>query len=658
MPGLDGPPPLGSEPLAAVFGGILLLGASAVVLVLRKDRLRNGGRLGHVTGPAFGALLGAAAYLAGIAATGRGGELLAPRALVETVPWALLLAAGFAAVVGWAAGARTGWHPAGVGILASMVVIATGWAAYLLTTRIPSVVGTKTLVGFGIAFVLFAQLLALVLLCSVTVYMLDGLVRRRWIRDSAAAPYDPSYVPKVAVHVACYDEPPELVAETLDSLVAQDYPRSRLHVMLVDDSRDPVAVETLRAMCAARGVAFVHRDDRRGFKAGALNHALLHTPSDVELVAVVDADFIVKPGFIRDNVGYFVDQRLAFVQTKLGFRNAEDSFTARYATMMEHFFYTSMMRTRNEGNSILFCGTMGILRRSAIEAVGGWTDGHVGEDVDLSCRMLATGWKSLYVARVDGHGIQTVDQEAFRRQQARWAFGGARILRDHGWAILRSRMTLRQKAHHLYPPFFWMDGSLALMFAGATAVFSLAFLTGRVSWMPVHELVFVGLVPVVLLAENMLRAGFTMRRLLGIGHRDVGAMILMGWSGKLHNGLSAWAAVLGIERPFARTPKTDAAVLTRAQAIAHTVRVAPAETAIAATLLALLVATTTKLAVFGSGAMPFVLVLAGVVMTLVWTLYFGAAPLCVYLNHRSRARRLARGSSPVLVGSRSPRAVS
>jgi glycosyl transferase family 2 len=319
MPPNPGIPPIGNDPIAAVFGGIVFLLVSAGALVLWKERLREGRLLEPRAWAAAGAIGGAALYATGLLAIGRGPELAAGGMLAD-VPWALMLISATGAFVAYAAGARAGWHAAGVAVLGSLVLACTGWAAYLVTSRVADFLKEPSVFSGALVGLLFAQLVALLLVCAVAAYMLDGLVRRRWARAASLMPYDSKYRPAVAVHIACYNEPPGLVLSTIDSILAQDYPRDRLHVMLVDDSTDAAAVATLRAACAERGVTFLHRDHRAGFKAGALNGALRATPREVELIAVVDADFVVEPGFLRETVGYFADRQLSFLQTKLALR--------------------------------------------------------------------------------------------------------------------------------------------------------------------------------------------------------------------------------------------------------------------------------------------------------------------------------------------------
>ena len=104
---------------------------------------------------------------------------------------------------------------------------------------------------------------------------------------------------------------------------------------------------------------YLHRADRTGFKAGALNHALRLTPADAELIAVVDADYHVEPEYLKETVGYFIDPGLGFVQTPQDYRNIHQSFLTKQYYFADGYFYRAMLPSRNEVNSTSFCGTMG-----------------------------------------------------------------------------------------------------------------------------------------------------------------------------------------------------------------------------------------------------------------------------------------------------------
>ena len=117
------------------------------------------------------------------------------------------------------------------------------------------------------------------------------------------------------------------------------------------------------------GVTYVHRINRGGYKAGALNNALKLTPSDVEIISVIDADYHVEPEYLRETVGYFIDSGLGFLQTPQDYRNVHQSFLTRQYYFADGFFYRAIMPSRNEANAISFCGPMGLVRRDGPETV-------------------------------------------------------------------------------------------------------------------------------------------------------------------------------------------------------------------------------------------------------------------------------------------------
>src|SRR5206468_1486671 len=188
-----------------------------------------------------------------------------------------------------------------------------------------------------------------------------------------------------SLHIAAYNEPPDMLIETIKSVEALDYPD--FEVVVVDNNtRDPEVWRPVEDYCRNRPrVKFVHVDPWPGFKSGALNLALReHTARDAQLVGVVDADYLVDPSYLRSVVGYFADHRLAFVQTPQDYREYRgDSYLEACYDAYKYFFVSSMP-SRNERNSIIFAGTMGLIRRSVLEEIGGWDEWVITEDADAS----------------------------------------------------------------------------------------------------------------------------------------------------------------------------------------------------------------------------------------------------------------------------------
>ncbi len=477
--------------------------------------------------------------------------LLASRALAS------LSFAEFACItLGACAGlllARCSWRSYGVASYVAVVSVVAGYVLHEATVALPRVPAQ----GLPFSVLLFvAETASLALAAVHAFYALDIASRKRWSRRSDDQPFSSYYVPRVAFHVAAFNEPPELVEDTLRSILAVDYPRERLTIMLLDDSTDEAAVARLAGFCAQHGVQHLHRTDRRGFKAGALNDALKATPPEVELIAVVDADYQVDPAYLRETVGYFVDPKLGFLQTPQDYRNADESFITRRYHVADAFFYRAVMPSRNEEGAIIFCGTMGILRRAALEEAGAWGEAYLCEDSELSIRVIGISYHSLYVNRTYGRGLIPASYESFRKQHHRWAYGGGQILRGHAKRMTRSKMTFRQKADFLVGSLHWFDGAVMLLMAAMLLILGVADLLGmHLMTQHADEVLLLALVPFFLLFDGVVRLHVALRRSVDRTARATLGVLGLWMSVKLSNAWGATKGVLRIPMAFTRTEK-------------------------------------------------------------------------------------------------------
>ena len=231
--------------------------------------------------------------------------------------------------------------------------------------------------------------------------------------------------PRVTVQLPIYNE--RYVIERLVDAVAQfDYPRELLEIQVLDDSTDETQ-EVARA-CVERHqqlglcISYLHRDNREGFKAGALQEGLKSATG--ELIAIFDADFIPPADFLRRTAPYFNEAKLAMVQTRWSYINRNYSvLTEIEAILLDgHFVIEHSARSRS-GLFFNFNGTAGIWRRTAIEDAGGWQHDTLTEDTDLSYRAQLRGWQFLYLPEIDCPSELPVEMNAFKSQQARWAKG-------------------------------------------------------------------------------------------------------------------------------------------------------------------------------------------------------------------------------------------
>jgi cellulose synthase/poly-beta-1,6-N-acetylglucosamine synthase-like glycosyltransferase len=265
------------------------------------------------------------------------------------------------------------------------------------------------------------------------------------------APSGPSY-PLVSIHLPCRNEPPEVVIATVQSLLALDYPR--FEVVVVDNNTtDDRLWRPLEAFCATAGpkVKFFHVERLEGFKAGALNYALERSDPATLLVALVDADYIVDPSWLKTVVPFFARADVAGVQAPQAYRDFEgDTFRRLERDEYLGFFRIGMVQ-RNEANAIIEHGTMLVLRRSVLEAVGRWATWCIVEDAELGLRILAAGHRLIYFNRELGWGLVPPTFREYARQRERWAYGAVRIVAHHWRQVLglRPGLTWRQRYHFL-----------------------------------------------------------------------------------------------------------------------------------------------------------------------------------------------------------------
>lgn len=284
--------------------------------------------------------------------------------------------------------------------------------------------------------------------------------------------------PMVSIHVACCNEPPEMVIATIKSLVQLQY--NNVEVLVIDNNTtdrlrwQPVAdyVSTL-----PRRFKFFHLPECSGFKAGALNFALAQADLRAEIIAVVDSDYQVDPAWLSSVVGFFEDPDVAVVQTPQAHREWGGHL---FRTMMNweyEGFFRIGMHHRNERNAIVQHGTMTLISAEALRQHGAWSQWCVCEDTELGLRLMQQGLSTVYVDQVFGRGLTPDGFAAFKKQRFRWAQGGMQILKAHCAALWQSgRLTGGQRYHFLAGWLPWMGDALHLVFALAAIAWSVGAL--------------------------------------------------------------------------------------------------------------------------------------------------------------------------------------
>jgi cellulose synthase/poly-beta-1,6-N-acetylglucosamine synthase-like glycosyltransferase len=232
-------------------------------------------------------------------------------------------------------------------------------------------------------------------------------------------------LPRVTVQLPIFNEQ-YVVDRLLDAVCKLDYPREKLDIQLLDDSTDET-IEVARALVeryAALGhpVSYLHRDNRKGFKAGALEEGLKTAKG--EFVAIFDADFVPPPDFLLKCIHHFTDPKVGMVQTRWTHINRNYSLLTEVEAILldGHFVLEHSGRARS-GVFFNFNGTAGMWRRIAIDDAGGWQHDTLTEDTDLSYRAQLNDWKFLYLQDVECPAELPIEMTAFKTQQARWAKG-------------------------------------------------------------------------------------------------------------------------------------------------------------------------------------------------------------------------------------------
>jgi cellulose synthase/poly-beta-1,6-N-acetylglucosamine synthase-like glycosyltransferase len=447
------------------------------------------------------------------------------------------------------------WHVRAHAVLGSVLAAAIGLVA------INAALLVRGLEAWWIlAAVLTAQVATLGLAAISTAELLGATCRRRWREAADEGWLEPAQRPFVSLHLPIHAEPPAVVLETLRALAALDY--ADYEVIVVDNNtHDEALWRPIERACAQLGpqFRFFHLDPWPGYKAGALNFALDRTAPEAEIVGVVDADYVVDPSYLRDLVGAFEDPKLAFVQTPQDYRDLE--CRGRFARAMYYaylFFFRVTMPVRNEHNAIIFAGTMGLLRRSVLEQVGGWAEWCITEDAELSLRILNRGYRSVFVAKSYGRGLMPLDYAGLRKQRARWARGGMQILRRYVGALLfpgrEDRLTLAQRGLYLVGLLQWLSDLLGYLLGCSLAAAAIGWAllgAGLPGASFAAALVCAGL----LILSALFRFVWALRRTTRCswGTAVDSLVLLLGLA-----GVTAWACVRGLcwdEHHFLRTPK-------------------------------------------------------------------------------------------------------
>ncbi|MGC8962161.1 MAG: glycosyltransferase, partial [Candidatus Bathyarchaeia archaeon] len=396
-------------------------------------------------------------------------------------------------------------------------------------------------------------------------HLLISLKASRRLRgEGEGGRYDPPREwPRVSIHLPFHNEG-RVAARILEACIGLDYPRDRLEIIVVDDSDDGTTDIARRFEALHPSlVRVIHRLDRKGFKAGALNLALAESRGD--FIAVFDADYVPPPSFLKEALPPLLARGdLAFVQARCGHLNADYNWVTKAAATAHEWFWNREQKARYAtGFFTHFGGTGAVFRRRALTESGGWPEDTLTEDLDLSVRLQLDGWRYLYMPEITCPGEIPIRLRDLLRQQFRWAKGFTQCLIKHTPNILRSgRLSWTQKMEALMQLSSYFTAPALIGLVASSAV--------SIAASPLNVLRLTGL---SLLGEALIPVAAGLATLKSKGEKEEGGREGPRRSGKseeLHHLLYLAAltplfsivytkavieALLGVASPFHRTPK-------------------------------------------------------------------------------------------------------
>ena len=362
--------------------------------------------------------------------------------------------------------------------------------------------------------------------------------------------------PSVTIQLPVYNE--KYVAKRLvDSVCAMDYPKDKMKIMVLDDSDDETStlLMDVTKMYRRQGyqIQYMRRDDRTGYKAGALKNAMVST--DTEFVAIFDADFMPPSWFLKKAIPHFSSPKIGLVQCRWGHANEEYSAITRAQALSLDFHF--LVEQKAKSNSSLFMnfnGTAGIWRRECIDDAGGWHTATLVEDLDLSYRAQMKGWKCVFLPDIVVDAELPVQMNAAKRQQFRWAKGSIqcalKLLSDivikRGLDINAKIQAFVQLTRHIVYPFMLIQFlTLPLLLTQDVNLYLLTFLPS----FTIAAYLLMGPGAYLIILQNLYHESWKEKAKL------LPFLLVYNAGLSVNNTVAVFDAVVGKKNVFHRTPK-------------------------------------------------------------------------------------------------------
>ena len=403
--------------------------------------------------------------------------------------------------------------------------------------------------------------LVVYLLCSL--WLLAGVTTQLHLlikskrKKISTKPVPVTTLPCVTIQVPVYNER-FVIAPLLQHLGQLDYPRDLFDIQVLDDSTDETSSiidrEALNLQNLGINISVIRRENRKGFKAGALEYALPICRG--ELIAIFDADFRPTPDFLKRIIVHFNDAQVGGVQGRWTHENLhENPLTTIQAFLLDSHFHLEQNGRSNAGYFMNFNGTAGVWRKQCILDAGGWNGDVLTEDLELSYRAQLKGWKLKYDNEISVPAELPADINAFKTQQYRWAKGMAQTARKHLATIMQADVDTSKKWHAA----FHLLGSLSFVAVLGNIVLTFPILAAR------HHVPHFNEVTNILFASGITLPLMTLYYYTGTSTTFTTAsfwkyfplFLVVYMALSVQNSIGVLQGLAGKKSPFVRTPKTS-----------------------------------------------------------------------------------------------------
>jgi cellulose synthase (UDP-forming) len=264
----------------------------------------------------------------------------------------------------------------------------------------------------------------------------------------------------VDIFITVCGEPIDVVKKTVIAAKNIDYPHKHIHILNDSKVAKKPNWHEYEILARTEKINCITRSTPGGAKAGNINNALIQTTG--ELILIFDADMVAHRDFLTRTATYFSDPTVGFVQTPQYYENSETNIITSSSWEQQKLFFGPIMRGKDSYNASFICGTNVVIRRKALEQVGGMCEDNIAEDFITSFLIHEKGWQSIYVPDVLARGLAPEDLMSYFKQQLRWARGSLEVLFKFN-PLFRRGLTFDQKREYLSSALYYLNGLIVLI---------------------------------------------------------------------------------------------------------------------------------------------------------------------------------------------------